>query len=155
MLHPSILPIPEHRGRTQQRIPFYTDTNLEGTSCFSLLPAWCTGPVPIWGLLLWAGLYPPVFLPGFIFPHFQLYDINNNLHFLEGGGWEQRLMNSSGRYLCVCACVSSQCTHAHTCITFEELVSQRRRAQLLPVGRRGEGCALSLPIAPPSFSSIK
>lgn len=47
-----------------KKIPFYTDMNLEGTSCFSLLRARCVGPVPIWG---------PFVMGGALSPHFSFW----------------------------------------------------------------------------------
>lgn len=99
-----------------RKVPFYMDVNLEGTSCFSLSPERCMGPAPIWGPFVMGGVLSPhfSFWVCFFFPCFQLYDINNNLHFLEGGGWEQQVMNCRNIYLCVCLFyIYNVHTHTH------------------------------------------
>lgn len=114
VLHPSFCRCQNTGARCSKKYPFTWIRTLRVPAAF---PCSRHG---VWGLclsgdpLLWAGLYPPIFLPGFIFPRFQLYDINNNLHILEGGGWEQQLMNFRGRSLCVCVRVSLDNVHTHT-----------------------------------------
>lgn len=60
---------PETRGQDAAKNTLYMDMNPEGISCLSLLPAWCVGPVPIWGPFFMGGALSPQFSFWVLFFH--------------------------------------------------------------------------------------
>lgn len=60
---------PGTRGQDAAKNTLYTDMNPEDTCCFSLLPAWCVGPVPIWGPFVMGGALSPQFSFWVLFFH--------------------------------------------------------------------------------------
>uniref|UniRef100_A0A669QXG3 Castor zinc finger 1 n=1 Tax=Phasianus colchicus TaxID=9054 RepID=A0A669QXG3_PHACC len=113
----------------------------------------CMGPAPIWGPFVMGGVLSPHFsFWVFFFPCFQLYDINNNLHFLEGGGWEQQVMNCRNIYLCVCLFyIYIMYTHTHI-YNMQGIGVTKTTSSVFASGKEGgEGCSLSPTFLPLSL----